>query len=1160
MKRYACKGLALLLAAALLLALLPGGLLTALAAPKPLQIGLMSDTHIFPYELTGNDCSAFREYSQSRGKSFAQSEAVLDSTLTAMETHAKKNGLSYVLISGDLTKDGELEGHQKLAKTLAAFEKRTGIQVAVIPGNHDINNSDAATFASGKRQPGTETRPEQFLEIYQDFGFDLPNLSRFVPKAGNKGGMLSYAADLGEDYRLIAIDTCKYSSDQSPKGEHNDTAGMIGEDLMAWILQEIKEAKAAGKLIIGMGHHNLTPHIGWEDKVFHSFMLDDYERVRETLASAGLHYYVSGHIHVGEIGDYVADNGERLYDICSSALVSYPSTFREVAFSGSARSSSADVKTYEADCVKPVTAMGVTYPSPYSTTAYHLSFGDEGLKNHLSDLLAGVLGDLFATIRDTGGISAFLSAQGLDLESMLDGALDGGVKAGSVTVLPTKNIMSLIGDILGQVDQNYINDPKRLLGLVDHILNRGLGMQVSDLPSTQLYQTLGIGDPNRPGTFEDMAAEVIAYTYSRNSGAAKDRFLLDAIDGFEHGDSADRFFQLLLDIVLNDVVQSELLPSLKLNLSSVFQSAVMRYTVGALLDGILRLVLLGDNSFSALADLIFRLGVLPYDSIDDAVDSLLDDFWTPSQSESIGILIADLIRDFVFDKQDYSDLNATLPYRGPVKVSPTQADFRLPTLLTQTFGPDAATTRTIGWFTKDTVTGTDLELTDAKTGKSALGNVQITKTTEATERSYPGADLGIFGILPWTKYLQRHTIEISGLQPGKTYYFRVGDAACGWWSLQGMIRTADGGKTTTFLSFTDEQSQRETQYQRSWAALAQQAAQKFPAARFLVSAGDQVDNKDNLFQWQWLFDTAQDSLLRLPLMPTTGNHEEGGAALNQYFPLGNAPEQDLDSGVYYSFDYNNLHFIVLNTNDVTADNTLGQAQMQWLKADAAASDADWKIVLLHKSLYSNGSHMADKDVTGLRTQLGALLPQLGVDLVIEGHDHVYLRTDAMADGAVVPGATRDVTYNGLSYKAKVDPQGTVYTTAGASGVKLYQVKDATESDALFPRAESLVPLDGPVFAAYQTVNGVLYYDAYTLENGKLRRIDSFAIEKTGVEDFVPPPGWGEDDLPAFPDTADTIELIFWISPALLLAAGAALLLWRRKNQAESERGALHVNL
>ncbi|MDR1927900.1 MAG: metallophosphoesterase, partial [Oscillospiraceae bacterium] len=827
----------------LLFAVVPAGFMPALAAEKnSLQIGLLSDIHIFPEELTDGYGSAFQKSLGGENKQFEQSEGLLASALAALESHAKKNGMKAVLISGDLTKDGELEGHQKLAKTLKAFEKRSGLQVLVIPGNHDINNI-GDSFVGGVHQDGTLTSPEQFREIYKNLGYGEAGATYYQPPAGKKGGMLSYALDLPGGYRLIALDTCKYSKDQTKEGkDYQNTGGMLSKELLAWAVAQSREAVAQGKTVLGMGHHNLTSHMGPEDRIFLDFMLDDWLRVRETLADAGMHFYFSGHIHVGEIGDAVSDSGEALYDVCTAALSTYPNSFRELRFTREGKKISAKVETYDVDCVKPVAANGVTYPQPYTAVSFDLSFDKDGIGEFLTSMVDGSLTPLLEDMQKAGGLSAFLGEQDLDLEGMIDDALNGGVKLGQIDIFTAKNVMGLVNDVLGQVDKNYINQPERLTALLNGMIGELMDMQVSSLPSTQFLQSMGLGDPQKPGTLEDLANEVIVYAYTRQPGAENDRFLMDAIRGFESGDSTDRLISLLLDMILNDLLEEELLPTLKLNLSPVFTQPLLRLTLGTLLDGILRAVLLGDNSFAALVDLVFQLGVLPYDDLQDVVDSFLEEYWSPSQSESIGGELADFMRKFCIDAHDYDDSNTTLVYSGKKKVTPTTEAFQLPSLLVQTFGGDAATTRNISWFTKDTVKGTDLRLTDAKTGKSVLGRVTVQKSSEAVTKTFPGADLGTFGLFDVPNHLVRHTVRLSNLIPGKTYRFQVGDAAKGWWSEQGSIQTADGSKTTTFLSFSDQQAQMETQYARAWGKLSREALRRYPLADFIVSPGDQVDS------------------------------------------------------------------------------------------------------------------------------------------------------------------------------------------------------------------------------------------------------------------------------------------------------------------------------
>ena len=129
------------------------------------------------------------------------------------------------------------------------------------------------------------------------------------------------------------------------------------------------------------------------------------------------------------------------------------------------------------------------------------------------------------------------------------------------------------------------------------------------------------------------------------------------------------------------------------------------------------------------------------------------------------------------------------------------------------------------------------------------------------------------------------------------------------------------------------------------------------------------------------------------------------------------------------------------------------------------------------------------------------MPQLDIDVVLQGHDHVYLRTSAMNNNAVCEIVERTVTHDGTTYTAMVNPDGTVYAIDGCAGVKYYQTKDAALTDQLFPRAESIVDAKAPVFAAIEIDGENLFFNAYTVENGEAQKIDSFAITKATASEL-----------------------------------------------------------
>ena len=480
---------------------------TKAAGGRETVIGVLSDIHLYPEELIGKGYDALKEGKANGAVPELHSEGVLLSALASLEEQARTNGMKYLLITGDLTDNGEYLGHIKLAEHLLAFEKRSGVQVAVIPGNHDINRSGPKDYSSGTAQQARACTQEEFREIYAQLGYDLAD-ARYQPPKGQQGGGLSYAANLG-DFRLLALDTCKYSDDFLSGGGSNDS-GMIGEDQMAWTLKQLAAAKKAGRPVIGMGHHNLTEHLGYEGGLGSDFMLDGYREAREALADAGLHFYLSGHIHIEEIGQAVSDSGEVIYDISNSALVQFPYTFRVIGFSAGNGRITADVNTLPVDDALPVTAAGVTYPLPYAKTGFAASFwgADSGLAGFAAEYLNRVLGRQLRRAGESVGIGG-LFAQTPWLEALLE-----------------------------------------------NVFGKLFNLQISKVPCTAFIDSLGFGDPRKPGTLEDFGNSALAYIFGHAGDYTKDAFFMDVAGQMQSGALLDRLLGLIAIILPKDLKAS----------------------------------------------------------------------------------------------------------------------------------------------------------------------------------------------------------------------------------------------------------------------------------------------------------------------------------------------------------------------------------------------------------------------------------------------------------------------------------------------------------------------------------------------------------------------------------------------------------------------------
>ena len=980
-----------MIACVLVLVLIAAALPVALAqeAIKPLQIGILSDPHYFSEAQAGGYNEAFLAANETRLNSlWMESVGMLESALAAFEARAKATGMKYLLILGDLTWNGELEGHKVLAARLERFEEETGVQVAVVPGNHDINNKDGLDFSGGKKKPAKPASLARFREIYQNLGYDLPNMEQFTPPKGNLGGGLSYAADLEGGYRLIALDSCKYSKDG---GDAADTSGMLSDDLLHWAAAQCEAAVEAGKAPIGMLHHSLIHHFGLQT-VAPRFLIDNARRVCEALANAGMHFVFSGHIHTSEIADYTADSGAVIYDIATSSLADFPPTIREAGFTAnSPQDITARIKTHPVDLVKPVVVNGKRYERPVGPKMFDVMYHGQGINSFARTIIQYLADDTLGAVRGAGGLQKYLRRQGVDLNGMINKALGGGVKVRGVTVITPQHVMNLLGGLMRQIDRNYVNHPGRVVEIADEAAQKILALEVSKVRSSRFLKSHGVGGGN---TLADLANEGIIYAFARETGAKSNAFVQDALRGIEQGDTLRRMLDILLETLLRDLLQDEFLATLRLELAPAFRTPMMRYTLGALLDGLLRLIFNGDPNFAAVIDLGFkiveRFDLAPYDSLESVVDGVLAEYWTKRQDDNLSDVLGSLLRTLFYDMNDIPDLAATL--RSNHRKAPaTQENMRLPGMVTQSIQGDPAATRTVRWFTVNSVDTTDFILKDSK-GNPAGGDIVIEKITEQVEYAYPALDLGVAGFPIETAPLARHTVRISGLRPGSRYTYQAGDAARGW-LIPGEIKTAAGG-STTFLSFADQKAQSEKEYNAAFGKRMGAAMGKRPGVDFIVSAGDQVDKGGNMSQWKWLLNSAGQTLRSVPFLPAAGDREASGGVLGEYFAL-KAPKQAQASGLYYSFDYNNLHVMVLNTNN------WNRRQLDWLKNDAGQSDAQWKVAVLHKANQS----------------LAKLLRQLGVDLVIQGHSETYTRTDP--------------------------PEGTVHITLTAPMFAAYRVEGGT---------------------------------------------------------------------------------------------------------------------
>ncbi|NNN33692.1 metallophosphoesterase family protein [Streptomyces sp. S3(2020)] len=290
---------------------------------------------------------------------------------------------------------------------------------------------------------------------------------------------------------------------------------------------------------------------------------------------------------------------------------------------------------------------------------------------------------------------------------------------------------------------------------------------------------------------------------------------------------------------------------------------------------------------------------------------------------------------------------------------------------------------------------------------------------------------------------------LDGLRPGTTYYYGVGHdgldpAAAAHRSTIASFRTAPAGPEKFVFTAFGDQGVSKAAAANDHILLRQDPAFHLHAGDICYAnvngRGEESDGYDPSY-WDLFLKQNEEVARSVPWMVTTGNHDMEA----WYSPDGyggqlarwSLPDSGFDPrsapGVY-AFTYGNVGFVALDANDVSYEipanlGYTGGKQTAWLdgKLGELRRSVDFVVVFFHHCAYSTSSHASDG---GVREEWLPLFEKHQVDLVINGHNHVYERTDAIKGDAVgrpVPiGASTDPTRD-----------GTVYVTAGGGGKDLY---------------------------------------------------------------------------------------------------------------------------
>ena len=282
-----------------------------------------------------------------------------------------------------------------------------------------------------------------------------------------------------------------------------------------------------------------------------------------------------------------------------------------------------------------------------------------------------------------------------------------------------------------------------------------------------------------------------------------------------------------------------------------------------------------------------------------------------------------------------------------------------------------------------------------------------------------------------------HKATLSGLTPDTDYVLRL--YIDGKYSdLYYFSTDALGDFQFTFVGDPQISSK---SHSTSWIDTLTKIKEEF-GTNLLISAGDQITTPNSEEQYGYLL---VDQLTGLTFAPTIGpSHDSESPAFSEHFNLPNVSTKYgvTQTGANYWYTYNGTLFMHLNMADTSAA-TNGEHETFMKEAIAANPNAKWKIAIIHNALYSAGDHSNpnynyfEGEIGKYRAALAPVLTNLGIDIVLSGHDHIYVRSHIMNGDTPVEYDTVNGYIN--------EPDGTLHIAASSStGSKFYpnQVPDA----------------------------------------------------------------------------------------------------------------------
>lgn len=339
------------------------------SSETPVSIVVATDLHYLSADLTDNGVFFRQLIENCDGKAMQYIEAITD----AFAGEVIISHPDVLVLSGDLTFNGASVSHKDLAAKLGRIQD-SGTQVLVIPGNHDMNNPNAASFVGTRYELVPSIDEKEFRTRYLEFGYSQ---ALFYDTAS-----LSYFYAVRSDLWMLMLDV------------NSNQENIVPEETLRWIKDCLQTAEEAGVKVIAVSHQNLLAH----NSLFtYGYQIENAEALSEIYSEYGVLCNLSGHMHLQHILEHTTR------EIVTSALSLSPHQYGYIQYDGKAMNYS----TKELDISAWARDRGIDDPVLLDFSSYSRNFAEETARRQVWEEYAGIglteeekttLADTFAVI------------------------------------------------------------------------------------------------------------------------------------------------------------------------------------------------------------------------------------------------------------------------------------------------------------------------------------------------------------------------------------------------------------------------------------------------------------------------------------------------------------------------------------------------------------------------------------------------------------------------------------------------------------------------------------------------------------------------------------------------------------------------------------------